>query len=539
MGESPAALEDQLSDQASQLDSESERNSAANPPPAIDASPADMEELPPIRVIPFTKFKERGEFPRFPEDSDLTLNIEEVDPSNSLKVFISHNWVAGYDGAKDWRGRPHPDYLDNSKFELCCKGLRILMFSHGEAFPISDERCYIWIDFGCIDQDGDPAGELKQLDKIIQWSDMIFTPIVEKEKTEWYMKPPGVVKSGDAFSEYKAPTWCDGPYAYLNRAWCRVEMFYAAFIPLRREGCMDWSRSDGGGFLGLKVAQQNNRRLHVVYGTYEQMHCEGPRVVPPLELTYLDKFNPLNGSITKESDRIKIQSLMRDLHPFVERRRSFVNSFNFNLPHTVDFQKHVLLDGTLYEGGWKNSHYDGFGKLVLTNSDTYEGGFCRGKFHGYGVYHCASLGGYEGQFREGKYHGKGKIILHDGQIFEGSFKNNKAHGFCKQLGGVYGSACDYCCWYVNGHRHGFHFYFQTNPFFCFSIYRKGEDCGLVKSIKDEACRRQIQQLRFMNIEGYIQIANNLAYEYSFEEFVDETYENLPFEILRDTRSGCA
>ena len=30
------------------------------------------------------------------------------------------------------------------------------------------KKCYLWLDFGCMDQDGNPAGELKQLDEIVR-----------------------------------------------------------------------------------------------------------------------------------------------------------------------------------------------------------------------------------------------------------------------------------------------------------------------------------------------------------------------------------
>lgn len=30
------------------------------------------------------------------------------------------------------------------------------------------EQCYLWVDFSCIDQDDNPAGELQALDRIVQ-----------------------------------------------------------------------------------------------------------------------------------------------------------------------------------------------------------------------------------------------------------------------------------------------------------------------------------------------------------------------------------
>ncbi len=80
-----------------------------------------------------------------------------------------------------------------------------------------------------MDQDGNPAGELKQLDEIVRCSDCIFTPV------------HGVADLSDVFydiyMDYKLPAWNAAQFGYVNRGWCRVEMFYACNIfrmPLTR-----------------------------------------------------------------------------------------------------------------------------------------------------------------------------------------------------------------------------------------------------------------------------------------------------------------
>ena len=76
------------------------------------------------------------------------------------------------------------------------------------------QNVYVWIDFACINQDGDPAGELKQLDLIVNACDCILTPIVDPNHDEWELKDTwrGMLEA------YQAPSWCKGEYAYLNRA---------------------------------------------------------------------------------------------------------------------------------------------------------------------------------------------------------------------------------------------------------------------------------------------------------------------------------
>jgi hypothetical protein len=54
----------------------------------------DLHSLPPIRLIDFDSYKKHGEIPRYPEQSDLTTNLDTIDRSISFVVFISHCWVS-------------------------------------------------------------------------------------------------------------------------------------------------------------------------------------------------------------------------------------------------------------------------------------------------------------------------------------------------------------------------------------------------------------------------------------------------------------
>ncbi len=73
-------------------------------------------------------------------------------------------------------------------------------------------RCFLWLDFACINQNRCPAAELKQLDKIVGMSDCMLTVIVDKDTFQWdAVKLPGFT--------YTAHDWNTGPRAYVNRAW--------------------------------------------------------------------------------------------------------------------------------------------------------------------------------------------------------------------------------------------------------------------------------------------------------------------------------
>ncbi len=79
------------------------------------------------------------------------------------------------------------------------------------------DECVMWVDFSCINQDKDPAGELKQLASIVSLCDCLLTPIHEKGD---YQLPP-VFKNW--YEDYSAPSWNQGEHAYLNRGTC---LFY-------------------------------------------------------------------------------------------------------------------------------------------------------------------------------------------------------------------------------------------------------------------------------------------------------------------------
>lgn len=44
--------------------------------------------------------------------------------------------------------------MRNDKYKLCIKAIELTWKTLAPDF----EKCYVWLDFGCINQDGDPAG---------------------------------------------------------------------------------------------------------------------------------------------------------------------------------------------------------------------------------------------------------------------------------------------------------------------------------------------------------------------------------------------
>ena len=255
----------------------------------------DGDMLPPIRLIDFNKFVECGSFPRFPENQNITTTLDAVmdHRDSGLIIFISHCWLRGYAGAEGYDGRPHPDSKNGDKFRLIVNGIKRIK----QTLAPDMKHCYVWLDFGCMDQDGNPAGELKQLDKIVQCCDCLFTPIYDPNWQAWDFPAGGAT---NLYKDYKAKLWNDGEFAYVNRAWCRVEMFYASNIPLleSHENRLQSFKA------GLGLHARNGVRPHILYGDREFNRLMAPIILPPLQNSYYDQLDPLKGKLSVSSDMI-------------------------------------------------------------------------------------------------------------------------------------------------------------------------------------------------------------------------------------------
>ena len=389
-------------------------------------------------MIELDSFKALSSFPRYPENKDLCVDITTIDRSESLVVFISHCWLRGWSGADGWDGRPHPDNANADKFKLCVEGIE----KTKKILAPGARQCYIWLDFGCMDQDGNPAGELKQLDEIMRNADCIFTPIFGEDRT------PRGVGIYNWYDDYLAAAWNEGPYSYTQRGWCRVEMFYAANIPvlddrLRAERCFQH---------GFKVHVLNGVRPHLLYGTSESKQLRAPIILPPMQNSFYDQLDPLKGNLTVLSDRAKIHELYESLRPYFKTvsKVGYEDSFESNGKRSgkgihrgddggiydgewLDGLKHGLgvyrmASGTVYEGEYRTDKKSGHGIYRHVDGDIYEGGYLNNVQSGYGIYRFASGHVYEGGCTNGLMSGYGIMRYPDGRVYEGQYLNGKGSG---------------------------------------------------------------------------------------------------------------
>ena len=270
-----------------------------------------------------------------------------------------------------------------------------------------------------MDQDGNPAGELKQLDEIVRNADCIFTPIHGEDRNTSR-------NINNFYDDYHAAAWNEGPYSYTQRGWCRVEMFYAANIPviddrLRAERCFQH---------GFKVHVLNGVRPHLLYGTSESKGHQAPQILPPMQNSFYDKLDPLKGNLTVPSDRAKIEELYENLRPYFKT----VSKVGYEGSRDSNGKMsgkgiYRFESGAVYDGEYLDGLYHGLGIYRFANGDIYEGEYRAGKMSGHGIYRSTNGNVYEGGWLNDLRSGYGIYRYSDGNIYEGGYLNDLSSGY--------------------------------------------------------------------------------------------------------------
>lgn len=89
---------------------------------------------------------------------------------------------------------------------------------------------------------------------------------------------------------------------------------------------------------------------------------------------------------------------------------------------------YIWLDGSTYEGDFRNDLRHGNGKFNWSNGESYKGDYLDDERTGFGIYYWPDGSYYEGSFLMGKRHGKGKYYSVDGTIYEGNWFDDLQHG---------------------------------------------------------------------------------------------------------------
>lgn len=218
----------------------------------------------------------------------------------------------------------------------------------------------------------------------------------------------------------------------FSSGWCRVEMFYAANIPIMPNS--DGVERHSLFSAGLAFHCEANRRPHFLYGNHEMQDVlEGsgghdPVLLPPLQNAYFSEFDPRKGCLSVASDMANIIMLVEELEPYMSRvEESYVGEKNDkgeNHGHGVQ----TWDNGSIYDGEWVNGVSEGHGKLTYDNGDIYVGEWKNDLQHGRGISKTANGSAYNGEWENGRKHGHGVFTFADGNVYEGEWKEDLKHG---------------------------------------------------------------------------------------------------------------
>ena len=86
------------------------------------------------------------------------------------------------------------------------------------------------------------------------------------------------------------------------------------------------------------------------------------------------------------------------------------------------------IDGSFYEGDFKDDLRHGLGKFKWANGESYNGEYLRDQRTGIGIYSWSDNSKYNGSFLNGKRHGKGTFTSSNGAKYDGEWFDDLRHG---------------------------------------------------------------------------------------------------------------
>jgi hypothetical protein len=95
---------------------------------------------------------------------------------------------------------------------------------------------------------------------------------------------------------------------YLQRGWCRIEVFFNANIPVNPLRSRLF-----GGELG-EVMVREGRRPHLVYGTREKDENSMPVILPALQDHLFTKYHPGRGDLHDPRDAVVLDAFVEELY---------------------------------------------------------------------------------------------------------------------------------------------------------------------------------------------------------------------------------
>ena len=221
---------------------------------------------------------------------------------------------------------------------------------------------FLRVDYCCLNQDEHPAEQLNQLDTIINFSDCLFTPLLKNVETElsYTVKYADTPKDG----------WNTPGSGYINRAWCRTEMFYGCNIDTYEDNDSRISKLSKS----LNHFSNIGRRPHYVYGLHEDKREIAPVLLQLLQNPLLKELDPEYGQVSLPEDNAKIMELMTNLKDHIDKRsEGYYGETRNKKMHGKGLVR--FNSGAMYQGDFFNGKKHGTGIFVYASGDVYTGGW--------------------------------------------------------------------------------------------------------------------------------------------------------------------
>lgn len=438
----------------------------AEPPASETRETVDATDY--IYVINYLDFAKCGSFPRNPEQSMYLRQLSKIPRETSFIVYISHVWIRNDPDCPGWEGSPHPDYRFAYKYKLCLEGIQ----KAHKMYAPGMRECYIWCDYCCLNQYNlhmDIEPNILLFDKIMSYADCIFTPIyIEDQGYDKFVRYSQVnnkfhktYTKGDVdrssiatlhndtntmnlenqtvpdyYANYEhAPLFNEknNPRAFMNRSWCRIELLYAATMPLLEDENSDVIKRKCKFASVFRAHTNNNHRSHLLYTSFESRYQLSPIVLPLLPIAdLLKRYNPLRGHTTHPQDREIIGRLHSLLKPHFKEaltRKSVANLFD------------MTSSAPQSSVGGGGSGFDPRRRLsLLPNGDIYMGELSMSsKVNGGGVsgkssrFLSSKAASVKDIFAGSTRHGYGRNKTNKLIVYKGTYKDDQKSGKCFRL----------------------------------------------------------------------------------------------------------
>ena len=369
-------------------------------------------------------------------NANLVKPYADFDHEKTCFVFVSHRWLRAKVGPEG-----HPDNAEGDKHLLLKKVWEKLRGPEAEV-PVH-MKFAMWVDYGCIDQDGEPGKELvEQLRMIMTHCDMMVIPVVDPAWEKWHRNLTELPDDVGWLANYKAANFVE----YLERGWCRMELMAASLIMRshqRRARLFHGvcSKCLARGITTIKI-----------FGTREVARNDRPQNLPPLAHSIFDSYKPSEGKVTNQADVDLINGMEADARLyFMPIEVGWDKGYAYTGGAFAGVGRIVYDNGASYEGECRDGKKHGWGTNIYASGEVYEGEWEDDKRHGPGKYLYSHGGVYEGEWRDHNLHGRGTLTFPSGQTYEGQFVKGKRHG---QGMTKYPSGDVFEGQYANGKKHG-------------------------------------------------------------------------------------